>query len=106
MHLMLAIDSYWVTWFPGALLATIGALMLGFKAVRMIVRVSDAIPELLDASQELRNNGGMSVKDDVQHIRREQARQARVQDGMNRTMVAHIAEDKAAFQRVEARLQP
>lgn len=110
---MLAEASYWVTWFPGALLAFLGVATLGYKGLRTFVKVSDAVPRLLEvadamptllsAAAELRNNGGQSVKDSVDHIKREQARQARVQDAANRTMVQHIADDKDAFARIEGK---
>lgn len=68
--------TYWVTWFPGSLLAAIGVMVLVYKGLRAFIRFNDALPALLKAAGELEHNGGSSVKDDIGHIKTEQRRVA------------------------------
>ncbi len=77
-------------------LLTLGAL--AFKGVRAAVHVTDAIPVLLDAAKELRNNGGTSVKDNVQHIKR-------VQAVLAQDIADHVKEDREHFAKIDAKLE-
>lgn len=89
--------TYWVTWFPGVLLASFGVLAMLWKGFRTFAKVYDAVPTLLKAAGELEHNGGSTVKDDISHIKREQTRVARELATSNQRTDARLV-------RVEAKL--
>lgn len=64
---------HWYYWVPGEIVAVTVLITLFYKGLRTFVHFNDALPVMLKAAKELENNGGSSVKDDVQHIKREQA---------------------------------
>lgn len=76
---MIADASYWVTWFPGALLATGGVLTLLFKGVMAFAETRKALPKLVAAlpvieemAAQFQPNSGHSMRDQIDGLTREQ----------------------------------
>lgn len=95
---MLGVDSYWVTWFPGALLAFFGVLTLLAKGIDWFITAKRTLKETQAAlpliQAEFSRNGGQSMRDRVEALHTKQFE-------FGRTMTEHIAQDRRAFARQE-----
>jgi hypothetical protein len=92
------LPSYWVTWFPGALLAFLGVLTLGFKGIVWFVNATRTLKQTQEAlpviQAEFSRNGGQSMRDRVEALHTKQFE-------FGRTMTEHITQDRRAFSRQE-----
>ena len=91
-----AVNNYWLTWFPGAVLALISVLILVWKGItwltsgiHTIKQVQVALP-LIQA--EFSPNHGSSMKDRMEALHDKQDRHAEI-------MGEHMANDRTAFAR-------
>ena len=66
------------------------ALAIAWKGLTTFVRFNDALPSLVAVAAELHPNGGESVKDHV--------------SASTASFELHVEDDRAAFERIEARL--
>lgn len=93
-----AVDNYWLTWFPGALLAFFGLLTLIWKGIEQRVEEKRVLRELklaLPAIQaEFSPDHGHSMKDRVEALHAKQ-------DKHQRVMTDHMENDKTAFAKQE-----
>lgn len=94
---MAAMDSYWITWFPAALLAALGVLAMAWKGIVAFTRIQGAAAAITRIEYEFSPNSGTSLRDQVDAVRLEQAdvkADLRIQ---MRQMQDHIAADGRSF---------
>lgn len=98
--------SYWVTWFPGALVATLALLTGAWKAIEYVVEAKRTLKATRLAlpliQAEFSPNGGGSMKDRVEalHVKQDELR------AENRTwQTKHARDDDRRFAKVEASLE-
>lgn len=69
---MLAEASYWITWFPGALLAAFGFLALVWKALEYVIEAKATLKQARETMPlvlaEFSPNHGGSMKDRVEAL--------------------------------------
>lgn len=104
---MLASGSmYWITWFPGSLLATFGVLALLWKGLTNLVEAKRTLKEIrlaLPAIQaEFSPNSGHSMKDRVESLHRKTDTLAYESGTWQRK---HARDDDRRFAKVEAALE-
>jgi hypothetical protein len=106
--------NYWITWFPGAILAGLGVLALFWKgivniteATRTLKAARLALPKI---EAQFSNNGGSSMKDQMDALHRKvdilsydtgkwQRQHARDDD-------RRFAKQEATMERIEDKLTP
>lgn len=99
-------DIYWITWFPGSVLACLGILALVYKGILALTKVTDAANvtrviqadvselklEVANIKHEFHPNSGTSMRDQVDAISTTQ----QLDKGV---MQSHMDNDKSAFAR-------
>lgn len=97
-----AMSNYWVTWFPGAILAALGVLVLAWKGIVNMVtakRTLDDVRMVLPKIEaEFSRNGGNSMRDRVEALH---DRQGHLDDRFRR----HVGDDDRHFSKLEATLE-
>ncbi len=104
-----AYTNYWVTWFPGAVLATLGVLALIWRAVtwlsnstRTIKQVQLALPDILAIRAEFNPNHGSSMKDRVEALH---DKQDTLGYDTRKWQREHARDDDRRFGKVEGSLE-
>lgn len=93
------VDVYWITWFPGSLLALTGILLLCWKGIRSFVTIQEAAATITRIEHEFSPNSGSSMRDQIDALRIEQTRVATNLLLSNEQMASHIRADADAFSR-------
>lgn len=103
---MLAAASYWVTWFPGALLATFGGVALVWKGVVWFVNATATLRQVqIDLPQikaEFNPNHGSSMKDRLEALHEKTDQLAYDTSKWQRQ---HAHDDDRRFGKVEGSLE-
>jgi len=90
-------SAYWVTWFPGVLLATLGVLTLVWKAISALVKLQQALPVIYQIHHEFSPNSGASMRDQVDQLRSDVHDAANKNLDLGVTLRKHVGDDREAF---------
>ncbi len=103
---MLGNDTYWFTWFPGAMLAFLGILGLGWKSMKWLVTATGTLKQLQISmpiiEAEFSPDHGHSMKDRVEALHDKQDRLAR---DTGKWQSQHARDDDRRFAQVEGSLE-
>lgn len=98
--------SYWVTWFPGSLLAFFGVMTLLWKGVEQAVEAKRTLRDVRLALPKIEaqfsRNGGTSMRDRVEKLHDKQD-ELRWENG--KWQRQHARDDDRRFAKVEAALE-
>lgn len=101
---MLAEASYWVTWFPGVVLASAGFLALMWKGIEWFVAAKQTLKQTQAAlpliQAEFSPNGGGSMRDKINVLSEGQVKVFRRLDTQERQLNRH----EAVLDRIEDKL--
>lgn len=93
------INNYWLTWGPGALLATLGVLAIIWKVLVWLINGAATLKELRTSlpliQAEFSPNHGSSMKDRVEALHDNQTELAS-------RFRKHVADDERNFNKLEA----
>ncbi len=99
MTVGLLADTFWLTWLPGVVIASLAVLALLGKAFTSLSKIHEALPALYRIEHEFSPNSGTSMRDQIDELRDDVRAAATKTLDTNASMRRHIDDDKQAFSR-------